>query len=98
MKTQQFYWTKESNWNLPESPLQDAQVLFIFAGIDVIETKLAYDELKSHFPKADQIYMSTSGEIMGNEIKDDSLVVTAVQFEKTPIQIHAFEKQNQESG
>ncbi|MBM3448445.1 MAG: hypothetical protein FJX90_04985 [Bacteroidetes bacterium] len=21
MKTQQFYWTKESNWNLPESPL-----------------------------------------------------------------------------
>ena len=98
MKTQQFYWSKESNWNLPEAPLQDAQVLFIFAGIDVIETKLAYDELKSHFPKADQIYMSTSGEIMGNEIKDDSLVVTAVQFEKTPIQIQSFEKENQESA
>jgi hypothetical protein len=98
MKTQQFYWTKETNWNLPEAPLQDAQVLFIFAGIDVIETNLAHDELKSHFPKADQIYMSTSGEIMGNEIKDDSLVVTAVHFEKTPIQIQAFEKELNESG
>jgi hypothetical protein len=92
MKTQQFFWTKESNWNIPAVPLEQAQVLFIFAGIDVIEKQNAYSELKGHFPNAQQIYMSTSGEIMGNEIKDDSLVVTAVWFENTPLKICAFEK------
>lgn len=41
--------------------------------------------LKAKYPNGNIVLSSTSGEILGDNVYDDSVVVTAIQFEKTEI-------------
>lgn len=51
----------------------------------VLETTKSFDYLKNLYPNADIVINSTSGEIYNDSVHDDSIVVTAIQFEKTSI-------------
>lgn len=44
-----------------------------------------YTYLKDRFPKADIVIMSTSGEILDRDVSDDTIVATAIEFEKTTL-------------
>jgi hypothetical protein len=48
-----------------------------------------YTSLREKFPKSEIVICSTAGEIYQREVFDDSLIVTAIQFEKTQVHSNA---------
>jgi len=91
MKTEQIQWTVNQDWNISNIQLNNAQLVLVFAGIDIIPNCNYYETLHAAYPKADVILVSTSGEIHGNEMFENSASATAVFFEKTPIKISTRE-------
>lgn len=89
MKTEQKQWTAEGGWqNLKEADLSgSADLVFVFGSRGLLEDKSKFDEIKSFYPSANILMGSTSGEIIEDLVYDDSLAVTAVDFEKTEIKV-----------
>lgn len=61
------------------------QLVLAFGASECIIKPAVYAHLKSLYPKADIVFSSTSGEIIDDDVYDDSIAVTAIQFEKTQI-------------
>lgn len=91
MKTEQLQWTVTKDWDTSEIQLVNAQLVLVFAGIDIIENCKYYEQLHEVYPNADIVLISTSGEIHGNEMFENSASATAVYFENTPIRISTKE-------
>jgi hypothetical protein len=87
MKTEQIQWTVTKDWNTSKIQLTNAQLVLVFAGIDIIPNCNYYETLHAAYPKADIVLISTSGEIQGNEMFENSASATAIHFEKTLIRI-----------
>jgi len=88
MKIEQNHWTEENDW-VPASPGQlgeSAQLALVFGSTDLIKKKKTFDEARAAYPNALILGCSTAGEICGTQVTDDSLVVTAIQFEHSHIQ------------
>ncbi|PBQ34515.1 histidine kinase [Sphingobacteriaceae bacterium] len=64
----------------------ECQLLLGFGGKKNLSSETLYSELRKQFPNAQIALASTAGEIIDSEVKDDSLVLTAVAFEKTHLQ------------
>lgn len=91
MKTEQIQWTVTKDWDTSNIQLSNAQLVLVFAGIDIIPNSHYYEILHTAYPKADIVLISTSGEIHGNEMFENSASATAILFEKTPIKISTRE-------
>jgi hypothetical protein len=61
------------------------QLVLAFGSTALIGDPSVFNHLKSIFPNANIISASTSGEILGDSLYDETVVVTAIEFEKTPI-------------
>jgi hypothetical protein len=88
MKIEQTIWTQAGGWE-PAAPGKlghAAQLIFLFGSKELLRQQQGLAELYAVYPQAHFFGCSTAGEICGNEVFDDSLVVTAVQFEQTGIQ------------
>lgn len=66
----------------------EPDLILVFAGSKVIEGHPAIADLKSQYPNSILTGCSTSGEIGGINVFDDTLIATAVKFEKTRLAIH----------
>ncbi|OIN57831.1 FIST signal transduction protein [Arsenicibacter rosenii] len=64
---------------------EKAQLVLAFGERQVLENTPIYESLRERFPNASIIINSTSGEIHQDRVYDNSVVVTAVEFEKTII-------------
>lgn len=86
MHTFQSIFTK-GNWQqaLPEGP--DAALVLAFGDREAIATNSIQDQLKKAFPKADIVGCSTSGEIQGSELHDDSIALTAISFDSSKVNV-----------
>jgi hypothetical protein len=91
MKTEQIQWTVSHDWDFTNSTLHDAQLVLVFAGIDIIPNCDYYSKLHVVYPNAQIVLVSTSGEIQGKEMFENSASATAIHFEKTPIRISSRE-------
>jgi hypothetical protein len=91
MKTEQLQWTVTSDWDVSKIQLKGAQLVLVFAGIDIIENCKYYEKLHQVYPDANIVLVSTSGEIHGNEMFENSASATAIFFENTPIRISTKE-------
>ncbi|UJH66416.1 FIST signal transduction protein [Allomuricauda sp. SCSIO 65647] len=58
-------------------------VFFMFVSPNFPKPESVVEQLKKAYPKAYFIGCSTAGEIVGNRLVDESMVLTAVQFEKS---------------
>lgn len=63
----------------------DQTLLLLFGASNLLDTPNRIEEVLKACPRSHVMGCSTSGEIHGNEISDNSLVVAAVQFEQTPL-------------
>lgn len=61
-------------------------VFFLFASPKFQETEEFVTTLAQHYPDAILIGCSTAGEILGNQVMDSSIALTAVQFSHTKIE------------
>ncbi|MEO0405232.1 MAG: FIST C-terminal domain-containing protein, partial [Bacteroidota bacterium] len=56
-----------------------------------------YEELRSFFPKANIVMSSTAGEIVDDRLQDESLIATALSYEKTKLKFVEFNIQDFDS-
>ncbi len=88
MKIEQKKWTSEGGWKtLSTTPLTESpELVLIFGGNAPLKDKAKFDEISSWYPNSHILFASTAGEIIKTEVSDDSLVLSAIKFEKTTLQ------------
>jgi len=87
MKTAQYRWTRDTGWvpDLATKEFEDKHVVFAFGARPLLQEGNLVAELRNSFKDVPIIGCSTSGEIVGDEVIDDSLVVTVVGFDHTQV-------------
>ena len=85
MKTTQYKWSQSGGWkpDLPINQGNQQDVVFVFGARPLIQAGEAIGELRSRSQGTAIIGCSTSGEIVGDSVVDDSIVATAVHFDHT---------------
>ncbi|WP_435353399.1 FIST signal transduction protein [Emticicia sp. SJ17W-69] len=88
MKTQQKSFSANQWHAVSESenfnPL-NAQLVLAFGERKCLELTQPYDYIKSLYPTAEIVINSTSGEIYGDSVHSGTIIVTAIEFEKTTV-------------
>ncbi len=89
MNVEQGTWVSDEGWlEPPKGALgQQAQLVLAFGGARLLSALDPCEELRRLYPSARIVGCSTAGEISGNAVFDESLAVTAIQFEKS--RVHA---------
>ncbi len=87
MRTEQLQWTaKKGLSSINGSDLgAAADLVLVFGARTILEDSARFDELQKRYPNADIVLGSTSGEILEDLVYDDTLAITAIDFEKTAI-------------
>ena len=96
MILEQLSWTTFHKWQTKLIQTTDnfkPQLVFVFGSRKVLSDIELIKELQARYPLSQLIGCSTSGEIIGTEVNDDSLAVTAVFFEKTSLQFSFLDVQ-----
>lgn len=79
---------QNGKWSERFAPLDSEDTLILaFCSPDIINNLLPFLELKSFYRKSKIIGCSTSGEIYGQYLYDQSIVVAVIHFDKTKIQL-----------
>ena len=90
MRVEQRFWTEEEGWHRSVLPTgMDPflpQLVLLFGGTAVLMRRELQAEARRLWPEALVVGCSTAGEICGLRVHDDSLVVTAIQFESSRIE------------
>jgi len=86
MKTRQHHFLNEK-WVDYNSALNAAkcQLVLVFGSPDCFVEQEVFEYLKKYYPNADILLSSTAGEIINDQVYDNSIVATAIEFEKTEI-------------
>lgn len=97
MKIEQLQWTQEGSWQLigQGASLKNHQLVVYFGERTVLESGIAYQQLRQLYPNAVLLGCSSGGEVLGNMVFDNTVVATAFYFEATQIQ---FATSSIESG
>ncbi|MEE9911342.1 MAG: FIST C-terminal domain-containing protein [Deltaproteobacteria bacterium] len=87
MNIEQRIWTRAKGWTLQNGPAipGKVQLVIMFAATEILKEKTFFEEVKKMYPGAHLFGCSTAGEICGTSVFDDTLVATAIHFEKTAI-------------
>ncbi|MBI2840031.1 MAG: FIST C-terminal domain-containing protein [Acidobacteria bacterium] len=87
MRVKQSRWREAVGWEEETSdPLSDsAQLVLVFGSSSILKTSDRLDDIRRMYPRSHLFGCSTAGEICGTQVTDDSLVVTAVNFEHTTL-------------
>lgn len=88
MRVRQQHFKNEgwvSYFSEPGFEAQNCRLVLAFGAPQLITDPSVYAHLKNTYPTADIVFSSTSGEIIGSDVYDDSIVVTAIDFEKSSI-------------
>ncbi|WP_158976698.1 FIST signal transduction protein [Cellulophaga sp. L1A9] len=90
MKTIQVVKHKGKEWEF-KSEKKDLKnpLVLVFGNRFLLESATIYAEVKAIFPDGNLVFGSTSGEILGENVFDDSIVITAIEFEKSSYVIHS---------
>jgi len=92
MRVQQFHFV-EGGWDQPLPSADPAQLVLVFAAREMMQQGQNLDELSRAFPNAELIGCSTSGEIYDEQVFDNSMVVSALTFERTKIEVRSVNVQ-----
>lgn len=87
MKVNQAKRFKGGQWEFTQSePLEEPLVL-IFGDRFLLESEDLYQEVKGLYPDGHLVFGSTSGEIMETNVFEESITLTAIEFERTQFKI-----------
>lgn len=88
MKIQQWHYFAgqwKNNYTDNEFDQDQAQLVLAFGESTLTTNPELFNTLKNRFPKAHIVTSSTAGEIISDEVYDNSMVATAIQLENTSI-------------
>ncbi|PQJ77845.1 FIST signal transduction protein [Polaribacter porphyrae] len=88
MKSVQLKKNKGSNFEYvtDKIPLKEPLVL-VFGNRYMLEEKNIYEDIKGFFSDGHIVFGSTSGDITAEAVEDDTITVTAVEFERSTFEI-----------
>ena len=88
MKIEQKKWTPNGGWKTTtvEPLTKQPSLVLVFGGTDVLKDVKHFQEVHIMYPNAHVVMCSTAGEILGQEVTDGTLALTAIDFEKTTLQ------------
>ena len=88
MKTFSTSYHKTTAWSdeLPELDSPQTLIL-VFGSSSYINFSTPFEELKQKYPQSLIAGCSTAGEIIGDEVLDDSLVVSISRFDNTQLRL-----------
>jgi hypothetical protein len=89
MKLEQRIWSAETGWRVlhNEGPIKPSLVMF-FAAPGTCDDGRRFAELKAAYPSIPVVGCTTGGEIAADaEVYDDSIVATAIEFERTAVAV-----------
>ncbi len=89
MKIEQRLW-QAGKWKLigkSQSLKNTAQLVLVFGERYALEKTPYFTDIQKFYPQATIVTGSTAGEIIGNEVYDDSISATAIALEKSNIQL-----------
>lgn len=88
MKTVQLRKQQDQGWEYLSNDITLKQPLvLVFGNRFLLEDEGIYDELRQKFPDGHLVFGSTSGDITSQFVSDDSITVTAIEFERSTFQI-----------
>ena len=88
MKTIQAYKLKGGNWTyFQDKKILQNPLVLVFANRMLLENSELVTDVRNEFPYEHIVFGSTSGEIIDNNVFDDSIVVTAIEFEKSTFEV-----------
>jgi hypothetical protein len=81
------YDAAERRWSVPAFPALDSPrtMVLAFGAPELASTPEVFTELRRAYPRAHVLGCSTSGEIVGSEVRDRSLSVAVVRFSRTTL-------------
>ncbi len=84
MKVQQAVKKEGEAWEFfPESKNLNKPLVLVFGNRYLLEDKNLYQEVRNYYPEGEIVFGSTSGEIIHDKVLDNSICLTAVEFEKS---------------
>lgn len=104
MKILQAKKEKNSEWEfLSENVKLVNPLVLVFGDRFLLESQEVIEDIRQQFPYEHIIFGSTSGEIIDEKVYDNSIVVTAIEFEKSTFEIETanildFDKNSKELG
>ncbi len=89
MKIEQKVFKPDRGWQLIGSNglSKSSQLVFVFGDTDFFRNVEIFEGVKSNYPNAIVIGCSSSGEILGAQVYNSTLVSTAIEFQKTSIKL-----------
>lgn len=99
MRIEQKQWTADRGWQAqhPDELSESADLALVFAARQVLEETGVLVDVRKSYPKAKVFGCSTAGEICDTTVRDDSAVVTAIDFQSAHID-QAFERIDESGG
>ncbi|MGA3067632.1 MAG: FIST N-terminal domain-containing protein [Tepidisphaeraceae bacterium] len=96
MKIEQNVWYADGGLKtgVDTSLGKSAQLVLAFGGTDALREPKHFASIRQAYPGAKIIGCSTAGEIGGEKVRDESLIVTACQFDGTPVRLASIELKN----
>lgn len=84
MKIVQASKLENQEWKfLQENVILKNPLVFVFANRYLLEDKIVIDDIRKQFPYEHLVFGSTSGEISSCYVNDNSISITAIEFEKS---------------
>ena len=80
-----YRWTKGGGWDKNMSQDPNIHLVMVCADNSFFAEKQCYLDLKNFFPNADIVGCSSSGNIHGNAISDEGIVIAAISFSEAKV-------------
>jgi len=88
MKTVQLKKTTTTDWEYISDKISlKNPLVFVFGNRYMLESETIYDEVKSLFNDGEFVFGSTSGDITSQSVDDESITITAIEFERSKFEI-----------
>ena len=96
MKIEQRLWTPNRGWDksVDSEFYEKAAIVFIFGSSQNLQNRDLFHEIRSDYPYSRIVGCSTAGEIHKTRVYDDSLILTALIFENTQIELSKINVQD----
>lgn len=92
-------WDNESGWNhVYGSEDITPNVIICFGSREVIADPNHYEYIKNLYPDSDIIMSSSGGEILNDEVRDETIIATLLEFEKTHIKCISLDIETSEQS
>ena len=89
MKTEQYLFVTEPGGTPAPGGDPAAQLVFVFGARDRLSDPAVYPALRARHPQARILLASTAGEIVGTDVCEDGIAVTAVRFDAATVRAEA---------